>query len=70
MVNNNVEITILEVRGDQVKIGISAPKDVPIFVYSNVLDAYFTTTFFTVPSPAGVFALATALRSMVSFWRT
>ena len=30
MVNNNVEITILEVRGDQVKIGISAPKDVPI----------------------------------------
>ena len=31
MINNNVEITILEVRGDQVKIGISAPKDVPIY---------------------------------------
>ena len=31
MVNNNVEITILEVRGDQVKIGIEAPKDVPIY---------------------------------------
>ena len=31
MVNNNVEITILEVRGDQVKIGIDAPKDVPIY---------------------------------------
>ena len=31
MVNNNVEITVLEVRGDQVKIGISAPKDVPIY---------------------------------------
>ncbi|MGN1157631.1 MAG: carbon storage regulator CsrA [Agathobacter sp.] len=31
MVNNNVEITILEVRGDRVKIGISAPKDVPIY---------------------------------------
>ena len=31
MVNNNVEITILEVRGDQVKIGISAPKAVPIY---------------------------------------
>ena len=31
MVNNNVEITILEVRGDQVKIGIAAPKDVPIY---------------------------------------
>ena len=31
MVNNNVEITILEVRGDQVKIGIAAPKEVPIY---------------------------------------
>ena len=31
MVNNNVEITILEVRGDQVKVGISAPKEVPIY---------------------------------------
>ena len=31
MININVEITILEVRGDQVKIGISAPKDVPIY---------------------------------------
>ena len=31
MINNNVEITILEVRGDQVKLGISAPKDVPIY---------------------------------------
>ena len=31
MVDNNVEITILEVRGDQVKIGIEAPKDVPIY---------------------------------------
>ena len=31
MVGNNVEITILEVRGDQVKIGIAAPKEVPIY---------------------------------------
>ena len=31
MINNNVEITILEVRGDQVTIGIEAPKDVPIY---------------------------------------
>ena len=31
VINNNVEITILEIRGDQVKIGISAPKDVPIY---------------------------------------
>ena len=31
VINNNIEITVLEVRGDQVKIGISAPKDVPIY---------------------------------------
>ena len=31
VINNNIEVTVLEVRGDQVKIGISAPKDVPIY---------------------------------------
>ena len=31
ILNNNIEVTILEIRGDQVKIGISAPKDVPIY---------------------------------------
>lgn len=31
VVNNNIEITVLEIRGDQIKIGINAPKDVPIY---------------------------------------
>ena len=31
IINNNVEITILEIKGEQVKIGISAPKEVPIY---------------------------------------
>lgn len=31
IINNNIEITILEVKGDQVKIGISAPKEVPVY---------------------------------------
>ncbi len=31
MINNDTEITILEVRGDQVKIGIQAPKEVPVY---------------------------------------
>ena len=30
VINNNIEITILELKGDQVKIGITAPKDVPV----------------------------------------
>lgn len=42
VVNNNVEITILEVKGDQVKIGISAPKEVPVYrkeVYIQIQEA-------------------------------
>lgn len=31
VLNNNIEITILEIRGDQVKLGIKAPKDVPVY---------------------------------------
>lgn len=39
VVNNNIEITVLEIRGDQIKIGIQAPKDVPIYrkeVYAQI----------------------------------
>lgn len=41
VINNNVEVSILEIRGDQVKIGISAPKDVPVYrkeVYLQIKD--------------------------------
>ena len=31
VINNNVEITILEIRGDQIKIGVNAPKEVPVY---------------------------------------
>lgn len=31
VIGNDVEITILEVKGDQVKIGINAPKSVSIY---------------------------------------
>ncbi len=31
MLGNDIEISILEIKGDQVKIGITAPKSVPIF---------------------------------------
>ena len=42
IINNNVEITILEIKGEQVKIGITAPKDVPVYrkeVYAQIQDA-------------------------------
>ena len=31
MIGSDIEISILEIRGDQVKIGIKAPKNVPVF---------------------------------------
>jgi len=31
VLNNDIEITILEIKGDQVKIGIQAPKEVTIY---------------------------------------
>ncbi len=42
IINNNVEITILEVKGDQVKIGITAPKEISIYrkeVYLQIQEA-------------------------------
>lgn len=38
----DIEITIIEIKGDQVKIGISAPKSVPIYrkeVYMQIQNA-------------------------------
>lgn len=42
MIGNNVEITILEIKGDQVKIGINAPKSVPLYrkeIYTQIQEA-------------------------------
>ena len=42
VINNNIEVTVLEVKCDQVKIGISAPKEVPIYrkeVYLQIQDS-------------------------------
>ena len=42
VLNNNIEITVLEVKGDQVKIGIEAPKEVPVYrkeVYLQIQQA-------------------------------
>ena len=42
ILNNNIEITILEIKGEQVKLGITAPKDVPVYrkeVYVQIQEA-------------------------------
>ena len=42
VIGNDVEITILDVKGDQVKLGISAPKSVPVYrkeIYLQIQEA-------------------------------
>lgn len=42
IINNDIEIKIIEIKGEQVKIGISAPKTVPIYrkeVYVQIEEA-------------------------------
>ena len=42
IINDDIEITIIEIKGDQVKIGISAPTSVPIYrkeVYMQIQNA-------------------------------
>ena len=42
IINNNIEITILEIRGDQIKIGVNAPKEVPVYrkeVYMQIQES-------------------------------
>lgn len=42
VIDNNIEVTILDIRGDQVKVGISAPKEIPIYrkeVYLQIQEA-------------------------------
>ena len=39
VLSNNIEVTVLEIKGEQVKLGITAPKDVPIYrkeVYTQI----------------------------------
>lgn len=31
VINNDIEIIVLEVKGEQVKLGITAPKEVPVY---------------------------------------
>lgn len=39
VINDDIEVTILEIKGDQIKLGIEAPKTVPIYrkeIYSQI----------------------------------
>lgn len=39
IINDDIEIKVIEIKGDQVKLGITAPKSVPIYrkeVYAQI----------------------------------
>ena len=41
IIGNDIEVTILEIKGDQIKIGINAPKSVSIYrkeIYMQIQD--------------------------------
>jgi len=41
MIGNDVKITILQVKGNQVRIGIDAPKKIPVHreeIYNKILE--------------------------------
>ena len=31
VINTNIEVTVLDIRGDQIQIGIAAPKEIPVY---------------------------------------
>ena len=42
VIDNCIEVTVLDVRGDQVKLGINAPKEIPVYrkeVYVQIQEA-------------------------------
>lgn len=42
IISNEIEISILDIKGDQVKLGINAPKSIPVYrkeIYIQIQDA-------------------------------
>lgn len=42
VINDDIEVTVIEIKGDQVKLGISAPRSIPIYrkeVYLQIQNA-------------------------------
>ena len=42
VISNNIEVTILEIKGDQVKVDITAPREVPVYrkeIYLQIQDS-------------------------------
>ena len=64
-IGDTIVVTVLEVRGDHVRLGIDAPHDVEVHrqeVYEAIQTANLSAAS---PAPAAVAAAATAIRQMM-----
>jgi carbon storage regulator len=53
VINNDITVTVVEIRGDKVRLGIVAPKEVPVH-RQEVFDAIHGTKAAGEPAPAVV----------------
>ena len=51
VINNDITVTVVEIRGDKVRLGIVAPKEVPVH-RQEVFDAIHGKSTGTDPAPA------------------
>ena len=55
VINNDITVTVVEIRGDKVRLGIVAPKEVPVH-RQEVYDAIHAGKPATSPAPTTVVA--------------
>ncbi len=61
VIGKDIVVTVLEVRGDQVRIGVSAPRDVDVHREEVFLELQESNRAAASPSPAAVEALGQLL---------
>jgi len=59
VINNDITVTVVEIRGDKVRLGIVAPKEVPVH-RQEVFDAIHGKAAGNEPPPASTVAAAKA----------
>jgi carbon storage regulator len=62
MIGQDIVVTVLEVRGDVVRVGVTAPRDVDVHREEVFRDLERANRSAASPSPAGVDTLAAKLK--------
>jgi carbon storage regulator len=61
IINENIELTILDVQGDQIKIGVKAPKSVKVYRKEIFLEIQEENKIASNPNVAGISNVLTKL---------